>query len=335
MAEVTVKQLDVNTSFTELVRTMSGYDVVVNCVGPYSEDSINTVKAAIKAGVTYTDVCDNCVITKKIFELDEAARKAGVSVFTGLGSTPGLTNMLAKYGADKLDTIDEIDIFFIIALIDPIGTAGLTQAIGQFIGNVTQYVDGQLVEVPAGSEEEEVEFLEPFGRTQVYYARHPEPFTLPLYIPGVKKVINKASFSPASVPRLFTEFIELGLFSTTPLTVGDCSVSPRDFIVSFMQKRPELRRQQQPSASLAVNVIVRGIEGNSNVTYTYRTSDWGGPLTAIPASVGIQMISREETAMKGVLAPEAALPPKEYFVELKKKGLKFFEKKTVEHELTL
>ena len=333
--KITVKHLDVNTSFADLVRTISGNDVVVNCVGPYSEDSVNIVKAAIEAGVTYTDVCDNCAVTRKIFELDEAAKKAGVSVCTGLGSTPGVTNMLAKYGADKLEIVDEIDIFFIIALIDPIGTAGLTQAIGQFIGNVTQYVDGQLVEVPAGSEAEETEFLQPFGVTEVYYARHPEPFTLPLYIPGVKRVINKASFSPASVPRLFTELIELGLFSPTPLTVGDYTISPRDFIVSFMQKRPELRGQQQPSASLGVNVIVKGIEGSSSVTYTYRISDWGGPLTAIPASVGIQTLGPKETAVKGVLAPEAVLRPKEYFAELKKKGLHFFEKKTVEHELPL
>ena len=122
--KVTVKHLDVNTSFAELVRVISDNDVVVNCVGPYSEDSINTVKAAIEAGVTYTDVCDNCAVTKKIFELDKDARKAGVSVCTGLGSTPGLTNILAKYGADRLDTVDEIDVFFIIALIDPLARPG-------------------------------------------------------------------------------------------------------------------------------------------------------------------------------------------------------------------
>lgn len=333
--KVTVKYLDVNTSFTDLVKTISGNDVVVNCVGPYSEDSINTVKAAIEAGVTYTDVCDNCIVTKEVFKLDEAAKEAGVCVCTGLGSSPGVTNMLAKYGADKLDTVDEIDIFFVIALIDPIGTAGLVQAMGQFIGNVTQYIDGRLVELPAGSEAEEVEFLPPFGRTQVHYARHPEPFTLPRYISGVKKVVNKASFSPASVPRLFAEFIELGLFSPAPLTVGDCTVSPRDFIVSFMLNRPELRSQQQVSASLAANVVVKGTEGSSSVTYTYRISDWGGLLTAVPASVGIQMLGSERTAVKGVLAPEAVLHPKEYFVELKKKGLHFFERKTVEHELKL
>ncbi len=74
--KITVKHLDVNTSFADLVRTISDNDVVVNCVGPYSEDSVNIVKAAIEAGVTYTDVCDNCAVTRKIFELDGAAKKA-------------------------------------------------------------------------------------------------------------------------------------------------------------------------------------------------------------------------------------------------------------------
>jgi lysine 6-dehydrogenase len=326
--KVSARDLDVMASFTELVKAISGNDVVINCIGPYSEDSINTVKAAIEAGVTYADVCDNGAITQKMFELNESAKKAGVGVCTGLGSSPGVTNLLAKYGADKLDTVDEINIFFVIALIDPIGTAGLAQAMGQFIGDVIQYIDGRLVEVPAGSEAEAVEFMLPFGKTEVYYARHPEPFTLPRYIPGVKKVINKASFFPPSVPRLFAEFIKLGLFSSESLMVGDTAVSPRDFIVSFIQQRPELRGEQKPVASLAGNVVVKGSEGNSSVTHTYRFSGWGGPITAVAASVAIQMLGRENAGVKGVAAPEAVLDPKQYFVELAKKGFHFFEKKT-------
>ena len=333
--KVSVRHLDVMASFADLVKAISGNDVVINCIGPYSEDSIITVKAAIEAGVTYTDVCDDCAIIRKFFELDESAKKAGVGVCTGLGASPGVTNMLAKYGADKLDTVGEIDVFFVIALIDPIGTAGLTQAMGQFIGNVTQYIDGQLVEVPAGSEAEEVEFMPPFDRTEVYYARHPEPFTLARYIPGLKKVINKASFSPPSVPKLFGEFIEMGLFSSEPLTVGNTAVSPRDFIVSFIQKRPELRGEQNPSASLAGNVVVKGSEGNSSVTYTYRFCDWGGPITAISASTAIQMLCCGDTNAAGVMAPEAVLDPKQYFVELARKGFHFWETKTQQQELIL
>lgn len=333
-SKITMLNLDVN-DFPALVKAIRGNDIVLNCVGPYSESSINTVKAAIEAGVTYTDVCDNCSITKKIFELDEPARKAGVTVCTGLGVSPGATNMLAKYGADKLDTVDEIGVYFVIALIDPIGTAGLTQAMGQFIGNVTQYIDGRLADVPAGSDAEEVEFMEPFGKTEVYYARHPEPFTLPRYMPGIKRVINKASFSPPSVPRLFTELIDLGLFSPEPLPVGNTSVSPRDFIVSFIKHNPGLRAGQKSMASLAGNVVVKGREGNSGITYTYRFSTWGGPITAIPASIAMQMLYRDKSTVKGVVAPEGVLDAKKFFAALAKKGIHFLEEKVVEQAMEL
>ena len=333
-SKITMLNLDVN-DFPALVKAIRGNDIVLNCVGPYSESSINTVKAAIEAGVTYTDVCDNCSITKKIFELDETARKAGVTVCTGLGVSPGATNMLAKYCADKLDTVDEIGVYFVIALIDPIGTAGLTQAMGQFIGNVTQYIDGRLADVPAGSDAEEVEFMEPFGKTEVYYARHPEPFTLPRYMPGIKRVINKASFSPPSVPRLFTELIDLGLFSPEPLPVGNTSVSPRDFIVSFIKHNPGLRAGQKSMASLAGNVVVKGREGNSGITYTYRFSTWGGPITAIPASIAMQMLYRDKSTVKGVVAPEGVLDAKKFFAALAKKGIHFLEEKVVEQAMEL
>lgn len=333
--KVSTEYLDVAKSFSALVEMIKGNDVVINCVGPYSELSIDIVKAAIEAGVDYVDVCDNCSVTKQIFELDALAKRAGVTICTGLGSSPGTTNMLAKYGADKLDAVDEIEVFFVIALINPIGRAGLTQAMGQFIGNVTQYIDGHLVDVPAGSEEEEVMFMEPFGKTEVYYARHPEPFTLPLYIPGVKRVINKATFSPPSVPKLFKQFIDLGLFSPEPLMVDNASISPRGFIVSFMQQTPKLRGEQKPGASLASNVVVKGREGNKSVTYTYRFSGWGGPVTAISASIGIQMLSHGDVQAKGVVAPEGAFDPKKYLTELAKKGFHFFEKKAQEQELIL
>ncbi len=333
--KVSTEYLDVTGSFPDLVKAIRGNDVVINCVGPYSESSVDTIKAAIEAGVNYADVCDNCSVTKSFFELDELAKKAGITVCTGLGSSPGTTNMLAKYGADKLDAVDEIGVFFVIALIDPIGTAGLTQAMGQFIGDVTQYIDGRLVDVPAGSDAEEVEFMEPFGKTEVYYARHPEPFTLPRYIPKVRRVINKASFSPPSVPKLFTELINLGLFSPEPLPVGNTSVSPRDFIVSFIKHTPSLRARQKLMASMAGNVVVKGREGNSSITYTYRFSTWGGPITAIPASIGIQMLGCGDVQAKGVLAPEGAFDPKKYFAELAKKGIHFLEEKAVEQAIEL
>ena len=319
--KVSVEYLDVTKSFPELVKAIRGNDIVINCVGPYSLfDPRTTVKAAIKAGVNYVDICDDFEATKKIFELDESARGAGVTICTGLGLGPGTTNILAKYGADKLDALDEIKIFAIIALLDPVGKAGISQALARFIGDAPQYIDGQLVYVPAGSSVEEVTFMEPFGKNEVFCSASPVTYTLPRYIHGVKRISTKMTFYPPSVNQLFRTFVELGLASTEPLIIGNTTVSPRDFIVTFIQQTPRLREGQKPSISCACNVVVKGREGSENVTYTYRLGGWSGPLVSIPASLCAQMLYRGEIKVKGVVAPEGALNPKKYFSELTKKG---------------
>lgn len=327
--KVSVEYLDINKSYPDLVKAIKGHELVINTVGPYPLFGTIAVKAAIDARVNYLDICDECSVTQEIFKLDESAREAGVAVCTGMGWTPGVTNMLAKYAADQLDTVDEIEIFFISALVDPIGKAALEQAMGQFMGNVTQFIDGNLVEVPGGSKGEEVTFMEPLGKAEVYYARHPEPFTLPRTIPDVKRVINKATFTPPSVPKLFKEFVDLGLFDTEPIMVGDTPIKPRDFITSFMQHTPALREGSDIGASGASNVVVKGKEGSKKVTYTCRFSGWGGPLVAFPASICARMVCRGEARSKGVLAPEGAFDPKKFLAELAKKGLHFWEEKTV------
>lgn len=327
--KVSVEYVDITKSYPDLVKMVRGHHIVINAVGPYPRFGTIAVRAAIDARVNYLDICDECSVSREMFELHGSAEEAGVTVCTGMGWTPGLTNMLAKHAADKLDAVEEIEIFFISALVDPIGKAALEQAMGQFIGGVTQYIDGNLVEVPGGSEGEEVRFLEPLGKAEVYYARHPEPFTLPRYIPGVKRVVHKATFTPPSVPKLFKEFVDLGLFDTEPIVVGDTPIKPRDFITSFVQQRPALRVGTDLGASGATNVVVKGQEGNRPVVYVCRFSGWGGPLVAFPASIGARMLCRGEVLSKGVLAPEGAFDHQQFLAELAEKGLHFVEEKKV------
>jgi len=319
--KVTVAYLDVMESYSELVKTVQGNDLVINCVAPYPQFGTEVLRAAIDAGVNYADVCDDCSKAMEYFELDGSARKAGVTACTGLGLTPGLTNVLARYGARQLDTVSDIGIYFIIALIDPIGRGGLAQAVGQFDGNVWQYLNGKLTEVPAGTGGEKATFMKPFGENEVFYARHPEPFTLPRSIPGVSNVTDKAIFTPPSVPKLFREIMAMGLLSDECLTVGTASISPRDFIVTYVHQNPDLRSGPAQGASIAANVVVRGMSDDALVTHTYRVSGWGGPLVAIPASIGVQMICGSSSLAKGVMAPEAIIDEEEFLEKLGKKGI--------------
>ncbi|MEW6142802.1 MAG: saccharopine dehydrogenase NADP-binding domain-containing protein [Chloroflexota bacterium] len=331
--KVSAEYIDITRDFAALVKLIKGHDLVLNCVGPYSQFGLTAARAAIKAHVNYADVCDDLEMTRRLFGLDGPASKAGVCLCTGLGSVPGITNILASYGAGKMDSVDEIEVHFLIALMDPIGKAGLTQAIGQFVGEVWQFLDGRLVRVPAGSEPQTVTFLEPFGKTDVYFARHPEPFTFPRFIPGVKRVINKAAFYPASTVKLFTEILRLGLFDDEPLKAGDGKISPRDFIVSFLQRRPDLRSQPGLKASLALNVTLHGRKDRANAVLTYRSVGWGGRMTAIPASTGVQMLLEGKVKAKGVVAPEGAFDPAEFLRRMASRGIWTFEESTLMQEV--
>jgi saccharopine dehydrogenase (NAD+, L-lysine forming) len=51
-------------------------------------------------------------VTLEILEMDEDARRAGISALIGMGSSPGATNLLARFAADNLlDETGSIDIF--------------------------------------------------------------------------------------------------------------------------------------------------------------------------------------------------------------------------------
>lgn len=316
-----------------LVKTIKGNDVVINDTAPYSKFGISTVKAAIEAGVSYIDICDDCRVTKKLFELDEAAKKANVSICTGFGGSPGITNVLAKYGANKLDEVEEIRVYWGVALSDPFGSTGRTQALGQFMGNVIQYIDGQWVEVPSGSGSEEVVFKEPVGKSEVYYALHPEAVTLPRFIPGVKTVIEKGGFIPSWVSKMFMEFISLGLVSDEALTVDNVSLTARELMSSLVGNASGFWKQVAQYKVSPATVVVRGKEGGKRVTYTYRFAGRGDTGIAILTSMCALMLYRGDIRTKGVLAPEGAADPKNFLDELVKRGAHFMEEKTVEQEV--
>ena len=330
--KVSTLVLDV-ADFETLVTTLKGNDVVINDSAPYSKLGVSTVKAAIEAGVNYIDICDDCRVTRKMFELDESAKKANVSICTGFGGSPGITNVLAKYGADKLDEVDEIRVYWGVALSDPFGATGRTQALGQFMGNVIQYIDGKWVEVPSGSGSEEVMFLEPVGKSEVYYALHSEAVTLPRFIPMVKTVIEKGGFLPSWVSKLFMEFIRLGVVNDEELTVSNVSLTAREMMSLLMGKASGFWEQVAQYSLSPGTVVVKGKEGGKGVTYSYRFAGKGAAGIAILSSMCALMLYRGDIQKKGILAPEGVADPKEFLRELVKRGAHFIEEKIVEQEV--
>ncbi len=145
--KLSTQRIDVN-DHPGLVDCMKGADIILNCTGPYHLLGVKVLKAAIEAGKHYVDYCDDYDATLDMLELDGAAKKKGVTAIIGLGASPGLCNLIAKHGADKLDSTDEIRIFWVIAEGEPEGPAVLDHMFHMVSGDVPQFLDGKMVNVP-------------------------------------------------------------------------------------------------------------------------------------------------------------------------------------------
>lgn len=104
--KVATEQVDVtdHNGLTKLLR--KGFDVVVNCT--FYQFNINVMSAAIESGVNYLDLGGLYHVTLKQLELDDKAKKARTTAILGCGCAPGITNILAMHGANKLDKIDSV-----------------------------------------------------------------------------------------------------------------------------------------------------------------------------------------------------------------------------------
>lgn len=175
---------------------LKGYGIVASAAGPFYRYERMLAAAAIDAGAHYVSICDNYDATEQVFELDERARERGFSVLTGIGWTPGLPNLLARAGADSLDTVKKINISWAGNSEDSMGIAVIFHVLHIFSGR------GLLRMVPAGSGKERIRFPEPIGEINVYNVGHPEPVSMPRYFPGISEVTLKGGINEELLNKL-------------------------------------------------------------------------------------------------------------------------------------
>jgi len=174
-------------------------DVAVNCAGPFYKTAAAVARAAVTAKVDCIDVCDDYEAVETLYasEIDKAAREAGITVLTGMGSDPGTNNIIAKWYAQRLDKVDEISLFWAVSITGLAGAA-LEHSLHMTAGKIPQFLDSTPAYVEGGTGEETVQFPDPLGACMVRYVGHPQPLTMPRYIKGLKNVIVKGGILPAS-----------------------------------------------------------------------------------------------------------------------------------------
>jgi saccharopine dehydrogenase (NAD+, L-lysine-forming) len=304
-----------------LAAAFEGCSVVVNCVGPFYTYGPPILLAAVKAGVDYVDVCDDLDATERMLGLDGLARDAGVSALIGMGNSPGLANVIARWCADTmLDVVEEVNIYHIHGGEPEEGPGVIKHRIHAMTSDIPLFVDGEFITVRMLEESgrrytAETEFKS-IGTYPVYPYPHPETITMPRYLEGVKRVTNMGFVLPVDYFQLTMDTVALGICTEEPLVVQGKEVVPIEFAVSYIiSRRPALLEKaglDEPCGCLKVEV--KGVKTGEPHTYVFSMFSSGagaGEGTGIPAALGAMLMLQGKITEKGVFPPEAGVVPAE------------------------
>jgi len=321
--KVRLIEMDVN-DHEGMVNAFKKLDVVINCAGPFYKTAVPVARAAVEAKVNYIDICDDYEGTEILFnsEIDKMAREAGITVLTGMGSDPGTNNVLVRWYADRLDSVDEIYLYWVVSIAELAGAAW-DHSLHMTLGKIPQYLNGELVHVEGGTEVVVEEFLEPLGICHVRYVGHPQPLTIPKYIKGVKNVVIKGALIPLWVDELIKQQKDTGFLGNEPVDIKGTRVTPYDLALKLWKTIPE-GRDNGPQAS-GLKVIVKGERGGKKVTYTADMVGRMAPGTGLPASIAALMMDAGEVTEKGVVAPEGCIDPDKFLAAFLKRGARIHQ----------
>lgn len=298
---------------------IEGSSLVLNCVGPFYRYGPPILKAVIDSRIIYIDICDDLDATEKLLEMDEDARKAGISALIGMGSSPGVANVLVRFCAESmLDQVEAVDIYHAHGGEKVEGPAVVKHRIHSMKMGIPMFLDGEFTTVRIFEEsgkalEEEVEFKD-VGRYSVYAYPHPETITLPKYLKDVRRVTNLGLVLPPAYAELIKGMVRLGVTDEEPIKVQGQKIVPLEFAVAFiLSRRQELMSEAGLSEPMGcLKIVVTGFKNGEKNTYVFSMSSRGqgmGEGTGIPAALGAILMATGKVDAIGVNPPEICVNP--------------------------
>jgi len=310
----------------------SGANVLINCVE--GDWNLNILKAAIKAGLHSIDLGSEIPMTKEQFALHQTLKEKGLTHITGCGSVPGIGNVLLNYAAHKFDSLHSIEVGFawnsnIKQFVVPFSMESIIE---EFTEPATNIKNGKFTKIRPM--ESLTKTREPFvGKEYSMYVRHPETYTFYHYFKdkGLKNVRFYAEFPPHSFD-VIKQLIDLGFNSKERILVdGKNNVRPINVVTETLKdlKFPEGYKEKE-NLWLKIYGKHKGKRKTMLIECIVGTNkgweDAGCNIdTGMPASIMAQMIKEKTITERGSFAPEAIVPPKPFFSELKKRDMQIYE----------
>ena len=329
-----------------LRRAFDGADVVCNCA--VFALNLPVMEACADTATHYVDLGGLFHTTRRQLALHERFVAAGVTAVIGMGGSPGVTNVLAALAARDLAVVEEVEVRLGVADFAPSSAPvpvpyAIQTILDEFAVPAMAFLDGRLVEVPAMSGQEELDFPQPVGRVRVGHTLHSEVATLPLFFGdrGIRSVTFKVGF-PADFMDKLTLLTALGLADTSPVELPSGRVVPRELLVHCITRTATTPGPEAaPDDAEAIWVRVRGRRAgpSGDPALAPREAHRRQRLRRAPGrvcrpappglagllrparhrgapSIVAQFLATKVIDRPGVLAPEDAVPPEPFLAEL-------------------
>jgi saccharopine dehydrogenase-like NADP-dependent oxidoreductase len=317
-------------------RALAGAFVVVNAV--QYQLNLDVMEAALTAGSHYVDLGGLFHVTREQLRLDGRFKAAGRTALLGMGAAPGISNLLARHGAEQLEEVREIHC--------RVGGLDRTRyrrrpalAVAYSLKTILEelsmepavFTRGRLTFVAPMSGAVPHRFPPPVGLRRPMFTLHSEVATLPLSYrdQGVREVTFKIAFEPELVDRV--RFLrDLGLASHEPLDLAGVKVRPIDVVDLVARRQPPARPVGRLRQHEVVRAVVKGTALGKRVTWVVDCharglAAWGVGLdidTGSPPAIAAQMLAAGEITATGAVPPELAVPCAPFFRRLARRGMK-------------
>ncbi len=324
--------VDINNP-QSLKPAIQGSSALANCTIYYL--NLQVMAACLAEGIHYVDMGGLFHVSRKQMALTDQWKDKNLTAVLGMGSAPGIVNVMSRYAVDRLDTVEAIHIRDgIINRTKSDTPLAIPYALGtlldEFIMNPYIFENGDWKEVPPFSGKEEIDFPSPVGTQTVYCTLHSEEATIPVTFRS--KGLEHMTFKLA-LPKAFDEklrfLVALGLGSKEPIHVGNTPVIPRDFLVAVTERLP--KPDAKPDDHKVLRVDVSGQKNGRHqdirvemICSPYKPWNMAtGPYSVgVPVGVTCRMLASGMIDERGALPAEACVPPEPFFKLLAERNLK-------------
>ena len=315
----------------EIAPAMDGAAAVL-CAFPYYFN-YDMTRLAVDAGAHFTDLGGNTAIVKRQRGLDARARQAGLSIVPDVGLAPGMVNILAQGGIDRLDTTDSVHLW----------VGGLPQhpkpplnyqIVYSLEGMLDYYVtpaeilkDGRRTTVQALSEIETLDFPDPIGQLEAFHTGGGTS-TLPSRYEGRVRSLEYKTLRYPGHAHIMRVIRALGLLSDSEVEHEGAKVNPRRF---FIERVTPLLTNEDGDDMVVARVETAGERDGRRVRIRYDVIDYHDPVTGITAmarttgfslAIVARMQARGEVAAPGVGTPDEVIPPDAFVAELRRRDIR-------------